>query len=279
MVNAILDTLYILVKSSSILLGFITVLYLLQRLVSGLFLKLFGRSYTYLSATIGVPIHELSHWFLCLLGGHKVTSVRLLKSPKHDGVFGYVTHSYNRNSLYQEAMNFPIGIAPLFGGVIVIALLTKLMLPASNSIFDLIYYSASSYRDVSGVVSFVSALHVDLNNLISILGEAADESPQMFYIWAYLTAAISLHLSPSPADMKGALKGGVIIVLLLTVLRWGFSWFEKDFTMILENFLISISMVFSLCILMSLSLALLMMMLALVMTIIRYSIGFIFVRS
>ena len=83
-----------------------------------------------LFAWIGTPIHELSHFLMCLLFGFKVSEVKLFRpfKGKKDGILGYVNYSYNPKNLYQKIGNFFVGIAPMIGGSIVIYILFRFLM-------------------------------------------------------------------------------------------------------------------------------------------------------
>lgn len=259
----ILETLLRLTTSAGTFLGFIAVLYFLQRLVCGLVVKNFGNRSIYLSAIVGTPIHEISHAIACVPFRHKVDEVVLFK-PDGAGTLGYVNHSYNPLSLWQQIGNFFIGTAPLVGGTASIYLLTYLMLPNSLELLSAVASSTSAYHKVAGATTFVLALHSELSVISKLLYQAAIENPYRFALWSYLTGAISLHLSPSPADMKGSVKGFILIVLLLTAFRFISNSAGDQFFAALSNALLSLSVTFSLCILLAASLASLIFVLSLV---------------
>lgn len=254
MASWIIDTFLKLTTSAGTFLGFVAVLYFLQRLVCGLAVRHFGNSSIYLSAIVGTPIHEISHALACIPFRHKIEEVALFK-PDGAGTLGYVNHSYNPRSLWQQIGNFFIGTAPLVGGTASIFLLTYLMLPNSQEILAAVTSSTSAYQNVSGATSFVMALHVELTDISKLLYQAAALEPIRFTLWAYLTGAIALHLSPSPADMKGSVKGFILIVLLLTAFRFMSPSASDQFFSALSSALLSLSVTYSLCILLAASLA------------------------
>lgn len=81
----------------------------------------------------GVVLHELSHLLVSLLFGHHIDSVALLHIPRrndpNDNCLGYVNHSWNDHNLYQRCGNFFIGIAPVIGCTLAMALLTRYLAP------------------------------------------------------------------------------------------------------------------------------------------------------
>ena len=145
---------------------------------------------------IGVVIHELSHALMCIIFRHQITEL-VLFSPKKDGTLGYVMHKYNPNSLYQRMGCFFIGIAPLFGGIISIYYLSIFLLPSDVSTKFTYEYSPFLIFDVLLSKSF----YLDYKS----------------YVWMYLMFSISLHITLSGADLKGAITGlvSLIVVLLL----------------------------------------------------------------
>jgi hypothetical protein len=65
-----------------------------------------GMNAIMITGVIGVPIHELSHAILALVFRHDIRRIKLFQKPDSNGVMGYVDHSYNPNSLYQQIGNF-----------------------------------------------------------------------------------------------------------------------------------------------------------------------------
>jgi len=220
----------LLVLASHLTLFFVLIfiLFVLQRSVFLLSTRLFDGRIIYLSAWIGTPIHELSHAFFCFLFGHKIQKI-VLFNPDQRGTLGYVTHSYNNRNLWQIMGNFFIGIAPLFGGLLALYLLTYILLDNAASLFQLL----NSVFSVKTTGTFFSQLFVITTNFTDFIKQAYFTSPVKLLIWCYCCAAVSLHLSPSKEDLKGAWFGFFIFLLLcLSVMvmnqllgwEWFFNW-------------------------------------------------------
>ncbi|CAH7358416.1 Peptidase [Vibrio crassostreae] len=263
MAAGIIETLTELLTSAGVFLGFVFFLYFLQVLACGLAMRQFGGKGIYLSAIVGTPVHEISHAIMCLPFRHKIDHIALFK-PDGCGTLGYVSHSYNPSSLWQEIGNFFIGVAPLFGGTATIYLLTFLLLPNSQDIFQTIQVSVETYKGVAGVISFFGALYAALTELASVLFVSAQAEPFLFALWVYLTASVSLHLSPSPVDMKGSVKGFILIVLVIAGLRYiSYSTGEALFDR-LGGIFLSLSVTYSLCILLAAGMAVILFVLSLI---------------
>lgn len=71
---------------------------------------------------LGIMIHEASHLITALIFRHRIDAVKLLQFPSADQqTLGYVRHSWNQQSKYQQLGNFFIGLAPVVGCSLVLA--------------------------------------------------------------------------------------------------------------------------------------------------------------
>ncbi len=227
-----------LVYSSSFFLLTILILWCLQQLFFRLLTKYCGAQSIYISALIGTPIHELSHALMCIVFRHKINAIKLF-SPDKKGTLGYVNHSYNHRNLWHVLGNLFIGIAPLIGGAISVYYLTLLVMPSGNQVIHLfserafVLKSATPFTDIWHLlISFKRLLILDMQ-----------KNPVQVLIWAYLSAAISLHLMPSKEDLKGAFVGFLyflVICMLLVALKHfmhvDFSFFIAHLQSVLHAF-------------------------------------------
>lgn len=167
----------------------------------------YGRSACYITGAIGTPLHECAHALFCVIFGHKITEIKLFQINSADGTLGYVNHSYNPKNIYHKIGNFFIGVAPIIVISAVLYLLAYLLLP--NFVAEI----NNSFK----IVGFVSNIGSVFTSLFSVL--------QSFFLcavswqwWVFLIIGIflSLHMTLSKADIKGALSG--ILFLLIAVL-------------------------------------------------------------
>lgn len=179
--------------------------------------KIFGnplsKSLFYLSAVIGTPIHEASHAIMALIFGHKIHKICWFQVGK-DGRVGYVEHNWNRRSFYQSLGGIFIALAPLGSAFAVIVAL---------------YH----YMAIPRLPQFV--LDVDVANVYTVSMAALSyfwETCQWFlqqvlssqrYILSVLFASlICFHCIPSRTDFQNALKGAVMVSVLISLL-WAVS--------------------------------------------------------
>lgn len=181
------------------------------------FQRSFGNKSLMVTGFIGVPIHELSHAIFAVLFGHKIDDIKLLQKPDVNGVLGYVQHSYNQDSIYQQIGNFFIGIAPIFGGTFSIIALMKFMIPqAYNSFINILIKSLNvsvlNKSTIEGIINSYSGF-------IKVMFSLKNFENPYFHIFLFISICISSHISLSRADIKGASKGLWIIFLILFILN------------------------------------------------------------
>ena len=244
LIRTSLDTLYM--TGMIILVGFI--LGFLRKHSMANFQRSFGWKAVAITAVIGVPLHEMSHAIFCYIFRHKVKKVVLLQKRDENGVLGYVTHSYNPNSIYQQAGNFFIGIAPIFGGIATIIALMHFILPATYNEFITISMNNLRITDINSInLNGISTSYI---HLIKIIFSINNLSNPYFILFLFLAICISAHISLSSADIKGASKGFFIIFLIILILNvLGFSKFDiaesiLKYNLILIGFLI-VALIFS----------------------------------
>ncbi|MGH4123707.1 MAG: metalloprotease family protein [Clostridium sp.] len=243
-IKTIVDTLYL--TGMIILVGFI--LGFLRDHSMGNFQRSFGWKAVAITGVIGVPIHEMSHAIFCVLFGHKIKKVVLLQRRDEKGVLGYVSHAYNPNSVYQQAGNFFIGIAPIFGGISVIIALMYIMIPKTYNEFINISLNNINITSISPeTIKVILNSYIDLIKTIFSMNNFANP---YFILFLFLAICISSHISLSSADIKGASKGLIIIFSLILVVNvLGISRFFMaesilKYNIILIGFLI-VSLIFS----------------------------------
>lgn len=203
----------------------------------------FGRAGLIITAAIGTIIHELSHMIMCFIFRHKIKEVKLFRPFEsiHDGLLGYVSHSYNKKSLYQNMGNFFIGIAPLIGGTLSIVLIFKLILPDT-------YVSIKSFIDIGlytsnleslNIVGFINLISKDVFEFIVYVFKDIDIISIRFFIFIFLMYSISSHMSLSYEDFKNSFSGlGALIVLnfIISILFMLFNAYDSGIERILIEY-------------------------------------------
>lgn len=139
------------------------------------------------TGVVGVPVHELGHLLFVYLFGCKPTHIKLFQLPSaSSNTLGYVSYQYSATLLAPIKVAF-ISIAPIFFGVACLSVLTPLL-----PVID------------------IHALSLDflLNYGINFVKTAT------LLQWGvlYLCTSITIYMLPSSTDIKGALKGTVMVV-------------------------------------------------------------------
>ncbi|MBC5995169.1 hypothetical protein EAI30_14800 [Romboutsia ilealis] len=185
----------------------------------------FGTKGILITGIIGTTIHELSHYIMCKIFAHKVREVKLFTPYKYEreGILGYVYHSYNPKSIYQNIGNFFIGIAPMILGGAFIALCFKLFFPdiyieLSGYVIELIKYNEGySINRVFLVIKEILALFIgmflSIDNFLNF----------RFWIFIFIMCSITSHMSLSSADLKNSRSGiGYIFILSIVISLLGY---------------------------------------------------------
>jgi hypothetical protein len=206
------------------------------------FQRSFGRTAIMITGFIGVPIHELSHAIAAFLFAHRIDAIKLFQKPDEEGVMGYVSHSYHKNSIYQQVGNFFIGVAPIFGGTISMIVLMRIILPEAYHSFVILLEQSADYTVFNkAVILGILTSYVDL---IKIIFHAGNLRNPYYYLFLFVLIAISSHISLSPADMKGAARGMGAVFILFFILNIFFTVNYLKYAILLTGFLM-IAVIFS----------------------------------
>lgn len=177
-------------------------------------------------ACIGTPIHELSHYIMCLIFKFKINEVKLFRpfKGKKDGILGYVSYSYNKKNLYQKIGNFFVGIAPMIGGSFVIYILFRLLM-------NPLYINLKTLENVTFNTIFSLIINTNYNILHLI-------------IFILLTISIAIHMSISSSDLKNTIYGVFWMELILLITSIIFFLINKNVISYLKIFNVIILLVF-----------------------------------
>lgn len=218
----------------------------------------FGKKAVITTGIIGTTIHEFSHYIMCKLFRHKVQSIKWFSiSVSDDRELGYVSHSYNRKSIYQRVGNFFIGVAPILVGTLILIGFFYILLPES---FNNIYSEINIKDYVIGIGNFniiglISVLYNNFILIISNLFSFENLTSIRFWIYLFIAISISTHMSLSKADLKNSLDGIFFIFLLSIIVSTIAIILKLNIDIILYNLLIlncilmgfiSIGLIFSL---------------------------------
>ncbi len=228
-----------------IIFGFI--LYVLSSITRRIFAKTLGsKTEVYITGWIGTPIHELSHALFCLIFRHKINDIKLFNT-KSDTI-GYVLHSYDSRSWYQQMGNFFIGVGPIIMGTLIVYLLFIILAPElkrnifeiptlkyeqifNSDILSILYYSVSNI--------FVYTYNIFVNIIKNVIEYSSFKSIT-FWIFLYLSISIASHMELSPADISHAYKGMIVIFALSLILNTFFIILKVFFKLEIPIYLYSL---------------------------------------
>jgi hypothetical protein len=163
--------------------------------------SVFGQNYR-LFAAPGVIIHELSHAFLCILTGAKITKIALF-----DKEGGSVAHTESKIPILGPTL---ISLAPFILGIIAIYFLADRLGIRSIQV-DIAHFN---FIELLGNIklSLLSIKYTDYKNLIIL----------------YLILSIAVTLTPSKEDFKNMFIPALILLII---------WCALFFFHLIPNFL------------------------------------------
>lgn len=192
----------------------------LQKLSNLNYRKAFGWKGILWTAWLGTPFHELGHYLFAKLFHHKINEVALFKPNEETGGLGHVDHSYKKSSIYQTIGNFFIGAAPMiFGSAVLIALL-YFLLPNGKDILAMLIDARGSVTSLLQSIPQVFVRIFAISNIVT----------WQFWLFLYISFAISSHIAPSKQDRKGMWSGFYWIVLMLFLLNFAAILLRIDLT-------------------------------------------------
>lgn len=201
------------------------------------FQKSFGNKVVMVTGYIGVPIHELSHAAAALIFRHNITAIKLIQRPDADGVMGYVEHTYDQHSIYQQIGNFFIGIAPILGGIGTIIVLMHFFIPDTYRNFIYIM-NKNIHIEAFNKYTIIEMLNSYMEFLKSIFS-INNFKDCYFYIFLFLSICICSHISLSQADIKGATGGFSVIFILFFIFNlFGLNKYISEFNIVKYNLFI-----------------------------------------
>lgn len=151
------------------------------------------------SSLIGTPIHEFGHIIMCVIFRHKINEVSF-NCFDDDNTLGYVRHSYNTKSFYQQLGNFFIGLGPIFSGFMFIAII--LYLCFKNPTLEFYNMCMSKIYAGDNIIDILISCISLLPSLIK-----CDASIFTKIIAGIVILSISLHINLSPSDISSSMLG------------------------------------------------------------------------
>lgn len=195
------------------------VLYWLQRLTQLCLARAIGpKGVIYWTGWIGTPIHEFSHAMVGYAFGIKILEVQLFKPDPETGVLGYVRWEeppLHWSRLHSIVGTFLMGVAPLFGGGLVLLLLLRFLCPdpgaawAAAESFSEVAQRGGAHQALDGLGGLVRGVY----SAVFAHGWGSWRA----WVFLYLALAVGSHLAPSSADLRGGGRGLVVLLVLLVL--------------------------------------------------------------
>ena len=177
------------------------------------------------TAWIGTPIHEFSHYLIAVLSFHKVIDLQLFKPDPNTGSMGYLHHSYKIDNFYQAVVgNTFIAIAPFFGGAAMIYLISSIIFPEfsllSGNAPRIYYLTINNALEWKSYLLFGKTAYNFFNYLFDTIFSPEMLRDWKLYVFLFLMLGIANHLSPSASDFRNFWSP--VAILLATIVLFNF---------------------------------------------------------
>lgn len=202
-----------LVLGLGLLAGLGLLLFVVQRWTQTLLVRAIGwRGLVCWTGWLGTPVHEMSHVVVGFAFRVKIVEVRLFQPDPRTGVLGYVRYQVPRlhwSELHRVIGTFLMGIAPLFGGALVLLAAFRLLIPGAAAALEEaercagLLVTAPPSEVWRGLVDLVRSVYGAV-----FAGGAASPRPWLFL---YVALAVGNHLAPSRADLEGGMPGLLVL--------------------------------------------------------------------
>jgi hypothetical protein len=207
----------VLVLGPFVLAGFL--LWLIERSITAGLTRRFGWRAVLCTGWIGTPVHELSHALACVIFRHRVVEMKLWQPDPNTGTLGYIRHEPTDAQSWYQRLGAPfIGIAPLAGGALVLAVLTFTMVPTARS-QGLEPIEKAFVKMIAGGglwETIESLFHLEIA-FLKIIFDIENAREWYFWLYLYLVLCVGMHMAPSGPDIKSSWKGLLLAGILLGV--------------------------------------------------------------
>lgn len=172
------------------------------------------RIYVYLIAWLGTAVHECGHAFFCIIFRHKIVEMKLFKPDSEEGTLGYVSHQYDKKSLYQNIGNFFIGIGPIISGTLVICLASYLLIGVNLATLPRIKDFAAFWTQ-SGI---------------------AQQPVWKICVFVYIVFSVGSSITLSPPDITTSIKGAFFTLIFIFILHFAIFWLDKAHHLLINGY-------------------------------------------
>ena len=206
-----------------LVLGFIT--YFVTKAVRSQSAVLFSWKLWVYGTFLGTIVHELGHAIFAILFGHKIVAIQLFAPDPNTGTLGYVSHSYNKNNVYQSIGNFFIGIGPIILGPLVIYLAALYLVGADVfAPLQSLQVSGSASTSLGSLGGMLSQALIVSVSVLQATFAPEHFSTWQFFLFLYIAISVGAHIQLSPPDIQGAFTGLVVFVLAVVLFNLATLW-------------------------------------------------------
>jgi hypothetical protein len=213
----VLETLRLVVLHLALLLGPLVLAALVLHQLNVLTTRVLGGTFgsgavVWFTGWLGTPVHELSHAAACVLFAHRIREIVLFRPDPATGVVGWVRYTWSPRNPWALLGHGLVGVAPLFGGALVLGALLFLLGPDESG-KAMFLPMPTSFPDASSAA--LTGWLIRVQAAAALLFDADPWTRPSGWLFGYLVLCVGTHLAPSGQDLKGAWPSLLLLVGLL----------------------------------------------------------------
>ena len=214
----------------------------IARLNEMLSYKAMGRNvYLYAFGWLGTAIHELGHAFFALIFGHKIDEIQLFSPDSKNVTLGYVKHSYNRKSFYQQFGNFFIGIGPILFGSIMLFLITYFMFKVNMVDVSKVRITSDTLTSLTSLKEMAANTWQSTLSYAHIVFKGEHTSWWKIILLIYFLYSIGSSITLSAADVSSSSIGFLYFIGFLLVFNLLTLWIGNFASVVFEKISLLVS--------------------------------------
>jgi hypothetical protein len=180
--------------------------------------------YLYLFAWLGTTIHEAGHALFAVIFRHKINKIKFFSPDPATGTLGYVDHSYNKKSLYQQVGNLFIGIGPIIMCCLVLYALSYLLFRIKLNNLSTLTINTETFHSSATFMAAVAEIWSGIKAFVSEVFSGSHSSFLKVAIFVYCFYSIGSSITLSKSDLATSGKGFLTVVIAIFVFNMATIW-------------------------------------------------------
>ena len=180
--------------------------------------------YLYLFAWLGTAVHEAGHALFAIVFRHKINKIKFFSPDPSTGTLGYVDHSYNKKSLYQQIGNFFIGIGPIMMCCLVLYVLSYLLFKIKLNNLSTLTITTDTFRSMATFGAACAEIWSAIKAFVLEVFRGPHSNFIKVALFLFCLYSIGSSITLSKSDLATSGKGFLTVVIVIFVFNLATIW-------------------------------------------------------